>query len=80
MRWEQRALDGDVRVQRGLGDIMFTEQVLRRVFYECCALAGKPERYSVYALYISASMSGGFHDEKEPEDLHNHRRDLGRLG
>ena len=80
LRWEQLAADGDVRVARVLGDITLTEQVLCRAFYECCMLSSYDPWYKEIAEYIADAISGGFHDEKLPEDLHNHGRDLARLG
>ena len=78
IEWEQRASEGDEACARVLADIYFLDMALARLFYECCLASRSDIHRGEDAIYIAEAVNHTFHDEKLPEDLHQHARDHSR--
>ena len=78
--WEVLAEGGDRAAQRVLSDIAFRKMPLYRLFYDMCLDSVNDDSRLADVRWISLALNHHLLDEKLPEDLHGHGRDLGRRG
>ena len=75
LRWESRALTQPAYA-RVLASISWRTTPLARLFFEFCRMARNNAAYMADVTHIANAVTMSLLDEKGPEDLHGHVKDL----